>query len=112
MIYVNLISFVEIDGVEFNDIFLYAFANLISCIDENRAPKIVNYIKTSNLNNDCNNVCLNKLRKIIIEKKKCIDECNNDDAYIFEYNNICYDSEEKINNIKTDYCIRSFFKIK
>ena len=112
LIYINLISFVEIDGVEFNDIFINSFDNLTTCIDENRAPKITNYIKTSNITNDCNSVCLNKSRKIIIEKKKCIDECNNDDAYIFEYNNICYDSEETINNIKTDYCKRRNFEIK
>ena len=112
LIYVNLISFVEIDGIEFKDIFIDGFVNLTSCINENRAPNIANYIKASNINIDCNNVCFKKSRKIIIEKKKCIDECNNDDAYIFEYNNICYDSEETINNIKTDYCKRRNFEIK
>ena len=112
LIYVNLISFVEIDGIEFNDIFINGFVNLTSCINENRAPNIANYIKASNINIDCNNVCFKKSRKIIIEKKKCIDDCNNDDIYIFEYNNICYDSEETINNIKTDYCKRRNFEIK
>jgi hypothetical protein len=28
--------------------------------------------------------------KLIIENKKCIADCKNDDIYIFEYNNICY----------------------
>ena len=108
LIYINLIPFVEIDAFELNDIFPGVSNNLISCIDENNAPKIANYIKTSNINNDCNNnICFKKSRKIIIEKKKCIDECNNDDVYVFEYNNICYDSEEKINNMNTDYISKS-----
>ena len=107
LIYINLIPFVEIDAFELNDIFPGVSNNLISCIDENNAPKIANYIKTSNINNDCNNICFKKSRKIIIEKKKCIDECNNDDVYVFEYNNFCYDSEEKINNRNSDYISNS-----
>ena len=90
LIYINLISFVEIDSIQLNNIFTDVFVNLTSCIDETKAPKIANYIKTSNLNIDCNNVCFKKSRKIIIEKKKCIDECNNDDAYIYEYIFVIY----------------------
>ena len=34
--------------------------------------------------------CENQKDKIIMEKKKCIDNCFNDNIYKFEYNNICY----------------------
>jgi len=35
-------------------------------------------------------ICPEKYNKIIIDKKKCIDECKNDDTYKFEFNNFCY----------------------
>ena len=36
------------------------------------------------------NNCPQNRNKVILEKKKCIDECKNDNIYINEYNNICY----------------------
>ena len=35
--------------------------------------------------------CPVKYNKLIIPKNKCIDKCQNDNQYIFEYNNICYE---------------------
>ena len=47
-----------------------------------------------NENNDytCteNNNCSGNYNKSIIEKSKCIDKCENDNIYKYEYNNICY----------------------
>ena len=40
-------------------------------------------------------------------KKWSVDDCSKDDKYIYEYNNICYDSEEKIKDINSDYIIKS-----
>ena len=37
-----------------------------------------------------NNICPEGQSKFIQEKKKCIDNCTNDDTYKVEYNNICY----------------------
>ena len=34
--------------------------------------------------------CPEKFKKLILNKKKCIDECKNDDIYKYEYNNKCY----------------------
>jgi len=34
--------------------------------------------------------CPNEYNKLIREKKQCIDNCYNDNIYIFEYNNTCY----------------------
>ena len=38
------------------------------------------------------NECPDTFSKLIREKNKCIDDCNNDDTYKFEYNNTCYNN--------------------
>ena len=38
------------------------------------------------------NKCPEEQNKLILDKKKCIDECINDDTYQFEFNNTCYTS--------------------
>ena len=43
-----------------------------------------NYICTENDN------CPKNYNKFIFEKLKCIDKCENDDTYKYEYNSICY----------------------
>ena len=43
-----------------------------------------NFICTNNLE------CPEKYKKLIKNKKKCIDECIKDDIYKYEYNNLCY----------------------
>ena len=43
--------------------------------------------------------CPNEYNKLIIEKKKCIDNCINDNIYKYEYDNICY------SQIRTDMII-------
>ena len=62
---------------------------LIICINEAKANNIMSLL--SNFSKDCNNICFTDLNhKLIIEKHKCIDYCSNDDAFKYEYNNICY----------------------
>ena len=54
-----------------------------------------------------NNICPEYYNKLIIEKRKCIDNCKNDnDNYIYEYNNICYGKcpNGTIFNITTEIC--------
>ena len=43
----------------------------------------------------CVQTCPEKYNKFIPNKKKCIDNCGNDDIYRYEFNNICYDEEIK-----------------
>ena len=41
----------------------------------------------------CNDICFSYLvSQLIVEKYTCIDFCNNDDEYKFEYKNVCYKS--------------------
>ena len=35
-------------------------------------------------------ICPENYNKLIPEKKRCIDECKNDNLYKYEYQNICY----------------------
>ena len=37
-------------------------------------------------------ICPQKYNKLIQEKNKCIDKCQNDNTYVLEYNNICYEN--------------------
>ena len=73
LIYVNLISFVnnKFDSSNFDNIFVGAYENIISCVDEEKSSIIANYMKSSDYINDCDNICFTKSRKIIIEKMKC-----------------------------------------
>ena len=53
-------------------------------------PKCDYYYYLDKLNEfHCNEICPEEY-KIIIEKKKCIDICQNDEIYRYEYNNTCF----------------------
>ena len=58
-----------------------------------------NYICTESDN------CTDNYNRFIFEKSKCIDKCENDDTYKYEYNNICYEKCPKgtINSSKKTY---------
>ena len=53
-----------------------------------------------------NNSCPDNFKNLIIDKKKCVSNCNLDDIYIYEYNNICYKEcpEYTINNKTNNIC--------
>ena len=106
LVYINFNSFVESFILKISNIFSYDINNLIYCIDGNNSPQIYNYLQGKHLDNDCENICFSKsMRKIIPEKKICVENCQDDDIYNYEYNNICYDFEhyqEKIAKEKTE----------
>jgi len=102
LVYLNLITFIEredkyiaLDSLLSND-----QTNLIYCIDNNQAKRIFSTISKISKNNDCNNSCFSSSKKIIVGKKICTDNCANDDTYIYEYKNICYNKEEYESIIK------------
>ena len=78
-----------------NNIFNDGLSNVIYCIDPTIAPHIAGIIGTMNSNNDCSNTCFSSSSKIIVEKKQCIDDCSNDDTYIYEYKNRCYSTVQQ-----------------
>ena len=64
------------------------------------------YFDESN-NYYCSEACPEKY-KLINEKNKCVDKCDNDDTYIYEYNNICYKNPEEIIKEKISSFIQEF----
>ena len=54
-------------------------------------PKCNYYYYFDKSNNfHCNETCPDEYNKLILNKSKCIDLCENDDIYKYEYNDICY----------------------
>ena len=95
LIYVNLISFSDYEGkINSKDMFSQELNNLLYCIDTSQSSRIFGDIKNISQNNDCENICFKESRKIIFEEKKCSDKC--DDINKYEYNTICYNSEQKV----------------
>ena len=78
-------SLVENKEIPTYQLFSNDQTKLVYCIDAKKAPKIYNSISQINKNNNCNDICFSKTRKIIIEKKKCIDDCSKDNKYKYEY---------------------------
>ena len=89
--------------------------NLIYCIniDDNKADKILQIINDNynfKDNNDCDNICFVKNKKIILETQVCVLDCNND-LYIYEYNNICYSTcPNGTHNIDDNICIKDNYQ--
>ena len=59
-----------------------------------------NFVCTSNYS------CPNEYNKLIPKKNKCIKNCNEDDIYIYEYNNTCNDIHEIICSKKEPFEIK------
>ena len=91
--YINLKNFEQNEGLKFPKIFNEIPKNVIVCINEQKAPDLFKLIKELN----CSNVyCLdnwyNQQKKLIKDKKECIDNCNINHNYKYELNNKCYSS--------------------
>ena len=71
------------------DIFYNTPKELLYCIDPEKSPYISSNLNSQN--NDCQNICFNKARKININEKKCYLNCSIG-YYIYEYNGICYEN--------------------
>ena len=91
LIYLNLNSFIiPEDVILYNNIIPENSDNLLLCYKRNLA-----YILTSILNgcpNSCENKCFKNESKLIIDNRTCIDKCDNDGVYKYEYKNICFKS--------------------
>ena len=61
------------------------------------------YYFDSNKKHKCteNRACPDKYNKLINEKKKCVNNCSNDNLYKYEYNNICYEKCPNGTNISS-----------
>ena len=73
---------------EFND--NYKFLNDSLAIPKNYYRICDLYYFDENNQYFCVQSCPSQYPKIIEPKNKCIDNCKNDDEYLFDYNNHCY----------------------
>jgi surface protein len=91
----NLNSFntVNVQANRFNEMFFNFNVSIIKyCINDEISEEIKSQL-SSFIEMNCSDLCFdNSQKKYIIEKNKCISECNNDITYIYEYDNICYAS--------------------
>ena len=107
LMFLNLYSFQEVVEPSIDDMATGTNKDLIYCIDKDKAKKIADILKkkTSSTSNICDHKCFQNSQKLIPNDKTCIDDCNQDDIYKHEYNNICYnysidnEYDESINEI-------------
>ena len=94
-------QFTKLDFYNFNfsslqnykNIFQYSNENLTYCLDNEKIEAELKESVFSTLSkpSDCSFTCnVDSNIKIITEKNVCIESCNNELNYKFEYNNICY----------------------
>ena len=93
LIYINLISFVEKD----NNVMIKDFIipeHLIYCLIPTNAPIIYSELQKYHFENDCENICFKKTKKIIIEELKCVENCASARKYSYEMNGICMENPQ------------------
>ena len=89
LIYLNLNSFIIQNNASIYKIILPRnLTNISLCYNTNLASTLASYLK--DYSNNCDNKCFQKAAKLIIDNIKCIDECDNDNIYKYEYKNICF----------------------
>ena len=91
LIFLNLNNFNTKYVKNMEGMFSGCNSNLYVCINETIGSSLISKYKDA-INIDCNNTCFDNLNaKVIKEKSICVDNCQNDSYYLYEYNNICYD---------------------
>ena len=99
MLFYNCTSLISLNLKSFNTSlvngYLHMFTNFLSsfkyCINNIISESIKSKLSSFNEAN-CSELCYinSQNKKFISEKNKCINNCTEDDTYMFEYNNICY----------------------
>jgi surface protein len=82
-------EYLEIDSYFFpytNTIKMCINDEFINFLDRN------DYFQYKDYELNCSDTCFQENKKIIIDKKECVFNCFDDEKYILEYNNICYQS--------------------
>ena len=72
-----------------NFIFINNSLNNMNCYE--KCLYYYYFDKSNNYKCTENSTCPQGLDKLILYKKKCIDECRKDDIFQYEFNNICFD---------------------
>ena len=92
LISLNLTNFYSISySYNISGMFSNCNKNLKYCINDKifYNDKFIDELKTFQKN--CSDICITmNYKKYIMEKYLCIDNCNLDSEYKYDYNNICY----------------------
>ena len=87
----NIGSFIFKSDIKARDMFLNCNQNMIYCINKDNAPATITSQLEDYPNLLCSDTCYqNEDIKIIPCKNSCIDDCQNDKTYKYEYNGKCY----------------------
>ena len=101
LIFLNLASFVLMNrNTEANELFTDINKDVILCIDISKNP-IINFGNLLN-NINCNNTCFKDSKKIDINDKKCVINCNSNTENRYEYNDKCYPECPENTHISSD----------
>ena len=96
LISLNIMNFANFDNsvtTESSFMFFNCDESLRYCINKEITLSTIKTQLDAFQNFNCSDDCFVKsANKFILEKKICIDNCNNDDYYQSEYNSICYHS--------------------
>ena len=92
LVYINFYNFNGKSLKKNNNIFFGIADNLIFCIKD-RSNNIISKLSVVNCPIiDCSNNWKENKKRIIYNNNSCIDNCQNDDIYKYEYEYYCYDS--------------------
>ena len=87
----NIGNFIFKSDIQATDMFTDCNQDMIYCINKDNAPATITSQLEDYPNLLCSDTCYqNEDNKIIPCKNSCIDDCQNDKAYNYEYNGKCY----------------------
>ena len=97
-------NFDKFIGLFINDKYIITF-----CYSENEDSNLFDIIDR---NNKCNNPCFKKSFKMILETQTCIENCESNDKYQYEYNNFCYENCPEGSFLFDNKCKNCYYKCK
>ena len=102
--YINIYNFAAGITKKFDNIFHGTKDNIIYCIiNDSNAEELIHELKSKKCSvKDCSSDWKNKKKKIVDIKSICIDNCQYDDTYKYEYEFYCYDKCPKGTHSKKD----------
>ena len=90
LMYLNLYSFKEKAYLEMDDIVDETPDDLIYCIIEGNAQNIADKLEDKITENSCQHECFLDNKKLIPKTKNCVDNCEQDSTYKYDYYDLCY----------------------
>ena len=90
LIYIDLNNFNISESTKIDTMFSNCNRSLVYCFDNKSLHNFTHRLTSFNIINNCSSPCFQREKKIIFEKKQCIDKCSNDISNKKEYNNVCY----------------------